>query len=122
MELLTKKQIRALIKERNIKTVQDINDTLKDMFAEVLQEALEAELETELGYPKNGTVPSGSFNRRNGHTKKTVRSERGEIELTVPRDRDGDFEPIILPKYQKEVPGIEEQILRCPLSLVQKVS
>jgi transposase-like protein len=111
MGLLTKEQIRALIKERNIQTTQDIDDMLKDMFSDVLQEALEAELDTELGYPKNGSSPEGSANRRNGHSKKMVRSERGEIELSVPRDRDGEFEPVIVKKHQKEVSGIEEQIL-----------
>lgn len=76
MGLLSKEQIRELIKERDIKTAQDINDALKDMFADVLQEALEAELETELGYPKNGSIPRGKSNRRNGHTKKTVSTLR----------------------------------------------
>jgi len=111
MGILTKEQIRELIKDRNIKTTQDINDALKDMFADVLQEALEAELDTELGYPKNGNKPERAANRRNGHTKKTVRSDRGKIELSVPRDREGDFEPVIIKKHQKEVSGIEEQIL-----------
>ena len=111
MGLLSKEQIRDLIKERNITTTQDIDDMLKEMFADVLQEALEAELETELGYPKNGSVPDGGSNRRNGHTKKSVRSTRGEIDLSIPRDRDGDFEPAIVRKHQKEVTGIEEQIL-----------
>ena len=111
MGLLTKEQLRELIKERNIKTAQDINDVLKDMFADVLQEALEAELDTELGYPKNGQQPDGQKNRRNGHTKKTLRSDRGEIKLTVPRDRNGEFEPVIVPKRSREVPGVEDQIL-----------
>lgn len=111
MGLLTKEQIRELLGERNIRTTQDINDMLKDMFADVLQEALEAELDTELGYPKNGEMPEGSSNRRNGHTTKRVRSDRGEMELSVPRDREGEFEPVIIKKHQKEVAGIEEQIL-----------
>lgn len=111
MGFFTKEQLRELITERNIKTTQDINDMLKDMFADVLQEALEAELDTELGYPKNGEMPDGSSNRRNGHTTKRVRSDRGEMDLSVPRDREGEFEPIIIKKHQKEVSGIEEQIL-----------
>lgn len=111
MGILTKEQIRELINERQITTTQDINEMLKEMFADVIQEALEAELDVELGYPKNGSQPDGSSNRRNGHTKKKVRSDRGEIELSVPRDREGDFEPLIVKKHQKEVAGIEEQIL-----------
>jgi transposase-like protein len=111
MGLLTKEQIRELIRERNITTTQDIDDMLKDMFADVLQEALEAELDTELGYPKNGNIPDGGSNRRNWHSKKSVRSDRGELDLSIPRDREGEFEPIIVKKHQKEVSGIEEQIL-----------
>jgi len=111
MGLLTKEQIRELIKERSITTTDDINDMLKDMFADVLQETLEAELDTELGYPKNGSIPNGGNNRRNGHSEKSVRSDRGELSISVPRDRDGKFEPVIIKKHQKEVSGIEEQIL-----------
>jgi transposase-like protein len=111
MGILSKEQIRELIKEKNLVTATDVQDMLKDMFSETLQEMLEAELDTELGYPKNGSIPEAGVNRRNGHTKKTVRSEYGELELTVPRDREGDFEPAVVKKRQKDVTGIEEQIL-----------
>ena len=59
----------------------------KEQIRELIKEMLEAELDTELGYPKNGTIPEGSGNRRNGHGKKKVRSTFGEIDLNVPRDR-----------------------------------
>ena len=85
--LLTKEQIRELIKEKNLVTADDVQNMLKEMFSDTLQEMLEAELDTELGYPKNGTIPEGSGNRRNGHGKKKVRSTFGEIDLNVPRDR-----------------------------------
>lgn len=111
MGMFSKEQRRQFLKEYNVKTADDINAGLKDMFGELLQEALEAELDTELGYPKNGSAETGQTNRRNGHTKKTVRSDRGELELSVPRDREGEFEPVIVKKHQKEVTGIEEQIL-----------
>jgi len=111
MGILTKEQMREILKEYNVKSADDINRALKEMFGGLLQEALEAELDTELEYPKNGSIPEGKSNRRNGHTKKTVRSERGEINLSVPRDREGEFEPVIVKKHQKEVAGIEEQIL-----------
>lgn len=111
MGLLSKEQIRELIKEKNLVTAADVQDMLKEMFADTLQEMLEGELDTELGYPKNGSSPEGGGNRRNGHTKKTVRSEYGELELEVPRDREGEFEPAVVKKRQKDVTGIEEQIL-----------
>lgn len=111
MGLLSKEQIRELIKEKHLVTAEDVQNMLKEMFAETLQEMLEAELDTELGYPKNGSSPEGGSNRRNGHTKKNVRSQYGDLELDIPRDRVGDFEPAVVKKHQKEVTGIEEQIL-----------
>ena len=80
MSILTKEQMREILKEYKVKTAEDINHALKDMFGGLLQEALEAELDTELGYSKNTPKPATTDNRRNGHTKKTVRSEHGEIE------------------------------------------
>ena len=111
MSIFNKEQVRAILKENDVKTVEDINNVLKDMFGSFLQEALEAELDTELGYPKNAQRPENTGNRRNGHTKKTVRSSQGEVELSVPRDRTGDFEPAIVKKHQKDAGGIEDQIL-----------
>lgn len=111
MGLLSKEQLRELIKEKQLVTADDVQNMLKEMFADTLQEMLEAELDTELGYPKNGSKPEGGGNRRNGHTKKSVRSQYGELDIEVPRDREGDFEPTVIKKHQKEVAGIEEQIL-----------
>ena len=111
MSILTKEQIQELIREKNLVTADDVQNMLKEMFAETLQEMLEGELDTELGYPKNGVKPEKTANRRNGHTSKKVRSSYGELELSVPRDRDGEFEPGVIKKRQKEVTGIEEQII-----------
>jgi len=111
MGLMDKKQLREFIKENNIKTATDIQNALKDMFKGALQEILEAELDDDLGYAKNDTDNKDTENRRNGHSKKTVRSEYGEMELDIPRDREGEFEPAIVKKHQKNVAGIEEQII-----------
>ena len=70
MGVLSKEQLRELIKEKHLVTADDVQNMLKEMFAETLQEMLEGELDTELGYPKNGSTPAGGGNRRNGHTKK----------------------------------------------------
>ena len=109
--LLSKEQLRTLIQEENIKTTDDIQRVLKEMFGDVLQEALEAELGHSLGYEKNDAAGKETGNRRNGHSAKTVRSEFGDVELAIPRDRDGEFDPVIVKKHQKNVAGIEDQIL-----------
>ncbi|EES71716.1 transposase, Mutator family [Paenibacillus sp. oral taxon 786 str. D14] len=111
MKLLPKDQLRQFIKENNLKTVEDVQKTLKELFAETLQEMLEAELETELGYAKHDVKNKKTSNSRNGHSSKTVTSEYGEIEIEVPRDRLGEFEPMIVKKHQTQVTGIEDQII-----------
>ena len=71
---------------------------------------LEGEMEDHLGYEKSDAQTrqaSGTINRRNGHGSKNVRSDYGDIALTVPRDREGSFEPLIVQKRQKNVTGIE---------------
>ena len=111
MGLLTKDQIRELIAERGMKTTEDISLMLKDLFGETLQEMMEAEMDTTLGYGKNQTAEKRTGNRRNGHSSKTVISEYGESEIEVPRDRDGEHEPLIIKKHQKNLTGIEEQVI-----------
>lgn len=103
--------IQTLIKEYDIKSVPDIQNALKDLFGETLQNLLEAELSNTLGYEKHDGTNKETENRRNEHTSKTVRSEYGEIELEIPRNRNGEFEPLIVKKHQKNVSGIEEQVM-----------
>lgn len=111
MGLFTKEQLRELIKERGMKTTDDISQMLRDLFGETLQEMMEAEMDATLGYGKNEKTTKDTENRRNGHSRKTVVSEYGESELEVPRDRDGEHEPLIVKKHQKNLTGIEEQII-----------
>jgi transposase-like protein len=108
---MDKSQLREFIKSNNIKTAEDIQTTLRDLFKDTLQEMLEAELETDLGYSKHDDANKKTDNRRNGHSRKSVRSEYGEFDIEIPRDRDSEFEPAIVRPYQKNVAGIEEQIL-----------
>ena len=81
------------------------------MFREVLQEALEVELEEKLGYDKYNISEKQTSNSRNGYSKKTVKSELGPVELNIPRDRNGEFEPMLIPKHQRNITGIEDKVL-----------
>ena len=108
---IPKDVLRAFIKENNLKTAEDVQHALRDIFSGALQEMLEAEMDQNLGYEKHDDSNKQAENRRNGHSKKTVRSEYGDITLDVPRDRDGEFKPLIIKKHQKSVAGVEEQIL-----------
>ena len=111
MGLWTKQQLRDFIKENNLVTAQDAQNALKNLFAETIQEMLEAEMETHLGYAKHDVTAKATPNSRNGKSKKTVVSEYGEQEISVPRDRLGEFEPLVVKKHQSNVTGIEDQII-----------
>ena len=102
---------KTLIEDYNIKDTNDIKDMLKDLLLGTIQTMLEAEIENELGYAKHSMKDKATSNARNGHSKKTVRSEYGNLDLDIPRDRNAEFEPQIIPKYQREITGIEGQIL-----------
>ena len=102
---------KTLIEDYNIKDTNDIKDMLKDLLSGTIQTMLEAEIENELGYAKHSMKDKATSNARNGHSKKTIRSEYGNLNLDIPRDRNAEFEPQIIPKYQREITGIEGQIL-----------
>lgn len=111
MGILSKKQIRELIQEKDLKTAKDAQETLKEMFKDVIQELLEAELDQELGFEKNDRMAKNTHNSRNGKSKKTVRSEMGSIELDIPRDRQNEFEPQVVQKHSRDVSGIEDIVI-----------
>ena len=108
---IPREQIRQIIKENNLKEVVDVQKLLKESFKEVLQEILEAELDVSLGYSKNRKGEIETDNKRNGHSSKTVKSEYGEVEIDIPRDRNGEFEPQIVQKHQRNITGIEDQVI-----------
>ena len=111
MELVSKEQMRKYIKEGNLKDLADVQAMVKELFASAVQEMLEAEMDTHLGYTKHDTKNKQTENSRNGHSKKTVDSELGEMTLDVPRDRQGEFDPVLVKKHQKRMPSIEEQVI-----------
>jgi len=106
-----KDQVKAFVKDNNLKTLEDVQSALKELFAETLQSMLEAELDTELGYEKHDVKNKTTRNSRNGTIKKTVISKYGEVHINVPRDRNGELDPVIVKKHQKSVTGIEDQII-----------
>ncbi len=111
MSNMSKELLREYIKEQNFTSPNEILNALKDMFRDVLQESLEAEMDEALGYGKYDSSSKSIDNSRNGYSKKTVKSELGPVEINIPRDRNGEFEPKIISKHQRSVNGIEEKIL-----------
>lgn len=88
----------------------DIYENLKDMLGETIEQMLVAELDEKIGYSK-GSKPQGVLNTRNGYSSKTLKSKTGELDINIPRDRNGEFEPQIVRKYQTDISHIEEQII-----------
>jgi transposase-like protein len=105
--------IEAIGKElaKHVKTQKDFSDVTSQLMKVVLESALNAELEEHLGYEKNEKSESRKSNTRNGHSKKTIKSNKGEIELKTPRDREASFEPKIIPKGKTRLEGFEDNIL-----------
>lgn len=105
----SKQAISALVNEHKFESVEHIQATLKEMFKDVLEATLKAELDTQLDY-----VPydqnKQTKNSRNGYGKKTIHTEYGDMEIQVPRDRLGEFEPVVIKKNQTNMTGIEDQI------------
>jgi putative transposase len=83
---------------------------LSGLTRQVLETALQAELTEHLGH-EHGGVPGPGGNVRNGHSAKTVRTEIGDVQIQVPRDRAGSFEPVMVPKHARRLTGFDEQVI-----------
>jgi len=101
--------IRELIQAYDIKNAKDLHEALKDLLGSSLEIMLESEMNEHLGYEKYQT--SDNSNSRNGHKTKKVRSTLGEMELSVPQDRESSFKPQVVPKRQKDISEIENKII-----------
>src|SRR5690606_29094919 len=84
---------------------------LEDLTKRLLERALEGELTEHLGYEKHAREGRNGGNSRNGRTKKRVKTDAGEVEIEVPRDREGSFEPQLVPKGQRRLPGFDEKVI-----------
>lgn len=99
---------------KDYQTPQDLfgeNGILKQLTKGMIERCLQSEMQEHLGYPKHGRKKPESANTRNGSGQKTLKSEHGELEISVPRDRDGSFEPMLVKKRQTRLEGLEEKIL-----------
>lgn len=88
------------LKENPVRDGSDVNALMREMMSIVLEGALDGELEEELGYSKYDYKNKDTKNSRNGHSKKTMHTSYGDMELEIPRDRNGEFEPQIIQKHQ----------------------
>lgn len=116
MEKTPYELLKAYVDSQQFNSTTEIMTAMKEMFRDVLQQVMESELEAQLGYEKSqrqseSAVETGKRNYRNGYSKKTVKTQLGEVEVKVPRDRNGEYEPQIIGKYNRNADGMEEKIL-----------
>ncbi len=83
---------------------------LKEMLKQGVETLLESELDEELGYPKHDKQIEKS-NYRNGYSEKTVKSDLGEIRLNIPRDRNNEYEPELVPKHSSDISAIQDKVI-----------
>jgi transposase-like protein len=96
----------------SIKSGTDVNSIMRDMMSVLLEGALDEELDEELGYSKYDYHNKDTDNSRNGHSQKTMHTSYGDMEVAIPRDRKGEYEPRLIQKYQNTVTqDMEEKII-----------
>ena len=111
MSNLDQDKLKAMAAElaKNVKTQDDLSNLSSMLVKMTVEAALGAEMEEHLGYSKNKT--SSSSNSRNGYSSKTLKGDHGEVDITVPRDRDSSFEPVIVKKGETRLTHMDDQIL-----------
>jgi len=108
---LMERLAKELIKSGDVKTAFDVEEKLRKSFGKVIKSMLEAEMEQHLGNEKYKHQEDKEENYRNGYSKKKVKSNMGEIDLEIPRDRKGEFDPVVVPKHSRDISRLETQII-----------
>ena len=119
-------KMRKIMKEKNqvvpdevlskeflnqFKTEVDVSKFLKQLYAQVLEKMLEGEMDAHLSYEKNSVAGNNIGNSRNGRSPKKIQTEHGESVISIPRDRNGQFEPIAVPKHENQGLSIEKLVI-----------
>ncbi len=114
MQSVPQDLLKEYVQSQHFTSTAEIMTAMKEMFRDVIQQVMEVEMDEELGRERcqRAQEPEGApRNYRNGYSKKTVKTQLGEIDIKIPRDRNGSFEPQIISKYDRNADGMEEKIL-----------
>jgi len=108
--------MKEYVNSQKFSSTTEIMAAMKEMFKDVLQQVMESELDNKLGYEKSERISDNgekemSKNYRNGYSQKTIKSQLGEVQVKIPRDRNGEYEPQIIEKYNRNADGMEDKIL-----------
>ena len=102
---------KAILEQYQPKSAKEMQDALKDIFGPMFEAMLQGEMDNHLGYEPSDHCYKDTENRRNGYSSKKLKTTMGEIDIRTPRDREGTFEPQIIPKRSKDVSAIEDKVL-----------
>ena len=104
-------KLKAMAAElaKELKTSEDLNELSAFLKKMMIEAALGAELSEHLGYEKHQVTKTA--NHRNGYSRKMLSTQDGKLELDIPRDREGSFEPVLIKKHQKRITSMDDQIL-----------
>lgn len=107
---------KEFVMSQKFESTTEVMNAMKEMFAEVLQEVMICELDEQLGYEKSQRVSESveektKKNYRNGYGKKRIKTQLGDVKINIPRDRNGEYEPQIIEKYNRNADGMEEKII-----------
>lgn len=116
MEKTASELLKEYVNSQKFSSTAEVMEAMKTMFADVLQQVMVAELDETLGYEKSERLSqdgenSLSKNYRNGYSEKKVKTQLGEVNIKVPRDRNGEYEPSIIGRYSRNADGMEDKIL-----------
>lgn len=95
---LSKKEVAAFMAKHDVKNAEDVQEMTRNLLGGMYNLLLEGELTYQLGYKKHDQSNKKTSNSRNGYSKKEVNSKLGKTEIQVPRDRNGEFDPVVI-KY-----------------------
>ena len=113
MDYKNKETVRKFLKENDIQDMLELDTFIKTLKGTLIEEMLDSERDAFLGYSRYDGSNKETDNSRNGYTPKTVRSSHGDIQIDIPRDRNGEFEPELIRKYQRDITQIEAKIIVC---------
>lgn len=102
---------KAILDNYQPTSAQEAGEALKDIFGPIFEAMLQGEMDDHLGYEANDHAEKDTTNRRNGYGRKKVKTTMGDVEIQTPRDREGTFDPKIIPKRSKDISGIEDKVL-----------
>ncbi len=112
MEAVPQDLLKEYVQSQHFSSTADIMQAMKEMFRDVIQQVMEVEMDEELGRERcqRSEEPEGR-NYRNGYSRKSTKTQLDKIDVKIPRDRNGAFEPKIIGKYDRNADGMEEKIL-----------